>query len=303
MRIRLAIPDRFASKDVLDAVLEATTRANHAMIEAGESPTATEAISGGAKWRPESFTDGEHFDLGSVVAKRGWGDCDDLAPMLAGELRATGQDPGALSIVKRSGPNRWHAIVQTSDGQILDPSRWAGMGRKSAASSQGIVGAITSPMCLAGEAGMAVQRHGRGYAARCDLPWPDSDAHVASVYRGRTAEDALHRAVMGAVLCGDASGCLHGELAEQIVGELVGDLEEVGDLFGSLSSLVSKAVPIAANVVAPGSGSLLSSLAQGGGGEGSPAPGAPGMVHHRLPGGSGTLAYSPYGPGPVIVRF
>lgn len=65
------------------------------------------------------------------VLMRGWGDCDDLACWLAAELRYTGRDPGAKVYVRksRSGvPGRFHAVVKTSNGTILDPSLKLGMG-------------------------------------------------------------------------------------------------------------------------------------------------------------------------------
>ena len=80
MRIRLAIPDRLVTPQVLEAALEATTLANQNAIAAGEAPSLTDAIRGGLRWRPEPFMDGEHFDLAATAHRRGWGDCDDLAP-------------------------------------------------------------------------------------------------------------------------------------------------------------------------------------------------------------------------------
>lgn len=289
MRVRVAIPDEHVTPDVLHSLLEATTLANQRMIAEGQVPLATDAIRAGVRWRPEGFTDGEHFDLGALVAKRGWGDCDDLAPWLAGELRATGDDPGARAVVRRSGPNRWHAVVATSDGQVLDPSRWAGM--RSKKDSQ-ISGAIARPMCMSGIAGIAVQKHRRGYAARTDLPWTDSDAHVAVVGYGRTPEDALRESVYGATLCGEAFDSHHAEMAHMLCGDLCGDDEEVGFL------------PLLASAAAPMASSVLSKLMPGKGGaapKGDPAGG--GMHSMPIPGGAGTVAWHAGGSGPVIVRF
>lgn len=195
MRIRLAIPDKHVTAPVLDAVLEATTRAAAAQMAAGEAPTFSDLLRQGVKWKPESFADGEHFDLPGIVGERGWGDCDDLGPCLAGELRATGQDPGARSRVIRTGPERWHAIVELSDGRILDPSRMAGM-----RSPQGVRGGVVRPMASVGESAVAIAKHNGQWWARTDVPW--GNRHLTSLSRDFDAARALDRSVVGALACG-----------------------------------------------------------------------------------------------------
>ena len=117
MRIRIAVPDEHADPAVIDAALEAVTRLDESMIRNGQSPTSDELVAKGAKWRPEPMGD-EHFDHGGTIAARGWGDCDDWAPLHAATLRTTGKDPGALARVVPSGPSTYHAVVQRSTGQI-----------------------------------------------------------------------------------------------------------------------------------------------------------------------------------------
>lgn len=124
MRIRLTIPGA-PDAESLGVALEAATRIAQHDFRAG-LPSIQDAIDAGVEWRPEPPGD-ESFDPPSTVLDRGWGDCDDLAPWLAGEMRETGYDPGAQAIAMRSGPRTWHAIVKGSDGQIYDPSKWAGM--------------------------------------------------------------------------------------------------------------------------------------------------------------------------------
>jgi hypothetical protein len=117
MRIRIAVPDEHVSPEIVDPVLEAVTRINQHMLASGQTPTSDELIRGGARWRPENLGD-EHFDHGATIAQRGWGDCDDWAPLHAATLRATGQDPGAVARIVPSGPSTFHAMVQRSNGQF-----------------------------------------------------------------------------------------------------------------------------------------------------------------------------------------
>ena len=333
MRIRFAIPDRHLDESVLNAALETSTRANQRLLAAGEAPSIREAISGGLRWRPERFSDGEHFDLSSLAAQRGWGDCDDLAPWLAAELRLRG-DPGARAVVRRSGPSRWHALVQTGQGELVDPSRWAGM--KSRRDLRGT--SIQSPMARPGEGAAAVLPLARGWAARTDLPV--EGAHVCGMSWGMTPEEALLLSARGAALAGEENGMDPGEVAGvgDLLGALCGDVQEE-ETVGFLDSLLSAAGGVAKSVLPiasaaapfipgigpiaaaalPVAGSLLSSLTKGGGGGGgAPGGGAPGelpafalppsrpggdpMRGIALPGG-GHVAYNPSCPGPVIVRF
>lgn len=204
MRIKLAIPDHLVTAEALEAALEATTLANEQAIVRGEVEPCTEAISRGIKWKPEPFTDGEHFDLGEVVSRRGWGDCDDLAPWLCGQLRASGEDPDARPRVYKSGPGRWHVVCETGDGEILDPSRWAGMGKRGEVSGlAGVSGAIARPLAHPGQSALAVMPHGGKYWARCDVPYPDSFAHLASHASARDPESAIVKAVNGAHACAE----------------------------------------------------------------------------------------------------
>ena len=126
MRIRISVPDELITDDVVAPVLEAVTRLNEKLIETGQSPTSHDLVDAGVKWRPEPPGD-EHFDHGATLASRGWGDCDDWAPLHAATLRTTGEDPEATAHIVPSGPHTFHAIVQRSDGRIDDPSVAAGM--------------------------------------------------------------------------------------------------------------------------------------------------------------------------------
>lgn len=327
MRIRLAIPDRHVTPQSLEAALEATTLANQSAIESGELPDITDAIKQGVKWKPEPYTDGEHFDLGQQVAARGWGDCDDLAPWLAGQMRASGEDEGARPRVYQTGRNRWHVVVETSDGTILDPSEWAGMRKSKSRNVSGVSGTISRPMAKPGTGAICVIKHKGHWYARVDLPWSATHTHIASHSRGRDADEALHRAVSGALLCGQSSEAVDPLMLNrlQIAGEtMLTPAAEVGSIFSGLGKLVKSALPMAASLI-PGGGivtSALGALTSGGGGKkggGAPPPAAlpPDATQHPSgavsvplekgapPNGQPmSVMYQPYGaPGPVIVRF
>jgi len=212
MRIRLAVPDELDDQDrkaALDAALESVVRSNTPMIRSGKVPPAAAAIrSGKVEWRPEPPGD-EHFDLPSTMLRRGWGDCDDLAPWHAASLRASGADPGARAIVRKSGPQRWHAIVQRSDGSIEDPSRHAGMGTNghqvSGPGGALVVGAyapIQAPMAEDGRLCLCISP-GKGpndtaiWFARCDVPDRLEPWDWSSMAMSHTPAKALLHAVTG----------------------------------------------------------------------------------------------------------
>lgn len=267
MRIRLAIPDRLVTPEALEAALEATALANEQAVVRGEVPHAEEAISAGVKWKPEPFLDGEHFDLAHQVVARGWGDCDDLAPYLAGSMRATGEDPGARPRVYKSGPDRWHVVTETSDGQILDPSKWAGMGRKKSGSSiVGVAGVTAQPFARCGEGALCCVPHEGKYWSRVDLPFPDAIGHIASHARARSPEESLYRAIAGAIACGEQ---IDSDLVDRarVLGAMLlaepddldtlnGDIE-IGSFFGKLLKPLGKIAKTAVSFV-PGVGPIAS---------------------------------------------
>lgn len=129
MRIQVTVPGE-PTEHTLGVALEAATRLAEHDIGLGDIPPIEDAIRSGVRWREEPPGE-ESFDIPSTVLDRGWGDCDDLAPWLAAEMRTSGYDNGASAIAVRTGPDTWHAIVRGSDGAVYDPSRWAGMPRHS----------------------------------------------------------------------------------------------------------------------------------------------------------------------------
>lgn len=264
MRIRLAIPDRLVTPEALEAALEATSLANEQAILRGEVPLITEAIRKGVQWKPEPFLDGEHFDLAHHVAARKWGDCDDLAPWLTGELRATGEDPGARSRVYKSGPDRWHVVTETSDGEILDPSKWAGMGkRKSQKCSSGICGVVAQPFARIGEGALCCVPHQGKYWSRVDLPFPDAAGHIASHARANTPEESLNRAIAGAIACGEEIDSDLCDRARMIGAMLLGEYDEAyrGSEVGAgfLGKLLKKGLSFGSGFI-PGIGPIARGL-------------------------------------------
>lgn len=318
MRLRLGVPPQLGADEkqaVLDAALESVTRANEGLIRRG-LPTFSEAGPGKRfRWRPEPPGD-EHFDLGSTVLRRGWGDCDDLAPWHAASLRATGEDRDARAVVVPSSsgvPGRWHAVVERSNGSIDDPSLAAGMGSR----VSGDEGSLPPfwhamrPDRLA-LATYPLSYPGQGHAARIDVP----SMSVPMVYSGLNVGTTPAAALVGAIgpladVCGDdADEYHHAQLAgihdllcgadprevAACLAHMYGD-ESVG-LFGALAPLaapfVSKAVDIAAPLAQKALGVATGALGLRGG---QAAPGgAPGGAGYGAPGGAG-------GYGPIIVRF
>lgn len=253
MRIQIAVPEAHVTKPVLDGALEAVTRLNEQLIKNGDSPTSDQLIAAGAKWEPEPPGD-EHFDHGALIAKRKKGDCDDWAPLHAATLRVSGEDPQARAIVKRSGPKRWHAVVQRSDGSIDDPSSEAGMPGPGMAT--GVRGSYVPPMKerLHGVGGTyiatphlamrpVVDRHGEveSWQARADLPWhwqpnrgSPADLAMVTLHRSPVSDQAVVGAVLGALKLGAASGYAHpdhlkrmGAIADACDGASWEDLAEV----------------------------------------------------------------------------
>lgn len=336
MRIRIAVPDEHLTPGVLDAALEAVTRADEALLDAGQVPTAREGIARGVRWKPEPPGD-EHFDLASKVRERGWGDCDDLAPWHAASLRASGEDPDARAVVKRSGPSRWHALVVRGDGRIDDPSKWAGMGKgvhggslidlltRQAPAHVPVVRS-TQPDPASGWSPdriiLRCQPWRGKWAARTDVPWATQPGYgLASYGYGLTPEASLLPSLKGAALVGEAS-CVVGAEAVARCGAIhdalcCGDLDDLEDIIGWLDDqgfegaaddivgflpLLSAALPLAS--------SLLPGLLPGGGGGAAQAPAAAAapaasMMSAPVPGGHGggmpggfamPGASTPYGP-------
>lgn len=221
MRINVAVPEAHVEAPVLDAALESVTRLNESLMERGQVPSFSKALLHGVKWKPEP-PGAEHFDHAGTVIARKWGDCDDLAPYLAADLRHSGADPGATAIVKRSGPKSWHAVVRRSDGAIEDPSLRAGM---RAGIPHGVRGAVL-PLMFEQPQGVhgayivrpqiAVRPVRGGFQARADMPWhwrehlsdkpTPTDYALTALHTAPLAHTALTGAIDGACELAECSG-------------------------------------------------------------------------------------------------
>lgn len=327
MRIRLAIPDNVIDGPTIDAALEAVTRGNEALAARGMLPDMGTALANGLKWKPEPWL-GERFDLAPDAAARGWGDCDDLAPWLAAQLRAAGEQ--ARAFARRSGKNKWHVQVERGDGQILDPSSWAGMPTSAKGKD---LAAPQAALAVSGQSAICAVPHQGRWHVRADMPLTER-IHVAGWARDPDVRRALDRAV--ASYAAIAEGC-HG-IGDATVGFGLGDIVSavapmagtaLGGPLGGL--LASQLAPMAGGIVDSAMGSL-GGLMGGLGGGGRPAPpaiapqsgdaggrpppisvpGPPpngwpsGAVTHQIPGpgggGEARVTHSPGG-GPIIVRF
>jgi len=323
MRINVGIPEEHVQAPVLNAALEATTRLNEAMLKAGQVPTFDEGLRH-VKWKPEP-PGAEHFDHAATVLKRGWGDCDDLAPWEAASLRHTGEDPDAVAVVKRSGPKSWHAIVKRGDGSLhTDPSRRAGMGqpheyrgatvplmqRPTVSGINGVGAYIVRPQ-------LALRAVPGGYQARTDLPWhykedpnaPPSatDLAMVSLHALPVARTALTGSIDGAIRLAQAAGFAHPEhvkrlecLADAVDGLTFNELADiygeeharhaqaiVGSFFGKLKNIAKKAGSFAMKTVAP----MAASFVPGGSAALQAAKGLTSMIPRGGGGGGGAPVF------------
>lgn len=302
MRIRLGVPSDAngdEKKAILDAALESVTRANEASLARG-LPSFEEALQAGrVRWRPEPPGD-EHFDLGKTVLRRGWGDCDDLAPWHAASLRTSGEDPEATAFVRPSGPNRWHAVVRRSDGSVEDPSRAAGMGSVGGDEYTGPFW----PAMFADRLAMASSplAPGYGWAGRIDIPSTTAPGVYSALARGPYPPGAIVGACRGVLdVCGEdvywddylkVAG-----MHDLLCGVSPDDLEEVLNDHGAVGFLPMLA-PMAASIAAPLASKALGMFGMGGGGGGGSAPAAPPPAYGPP---SGSTMHIPG--GPIIVRF
>ena len=223
MEVRVAIPEQHVSAAVLDPLLEGTAVLSQKMIEEGSAPTFEDAMKRGVTWKAEP-PGHESFDHAATVIARGNGDCDDLAAYRAGSLRASGEDPDARPFVYKTGPHRWHAVVERGDGRVEDPSQTAGMNVRKGSVTQGIPAAVVGCMCnMNGVNGgeerpyVAVHPSRDGWVGRVDIPWKNGKGYaIATTERKPSASQALAGALMGGAILGACSGLADDEHLDKL---------------------------------------------------------------------------------------
>lgn len=119
------------------AILRGVVGVDVELIRAGLVPPL---YSADVRWQREPRNGHEEFADALTVVRRGWGDCDDLAPWLvadhivamqraiaAGTLRPGRYKIPSLRLFRRGRTNLVHVLVRLPDGQLEDPSRLLGM--------------------------------------------------------------------------------------------------------------------------------------------------------------------------------
>lgn len=121
----------------------------------------------------------ERWQLPSETRARGAGDCEDLASWRCAERRLRGES--CRVIVRRTGANVLHALVEGPDGKIEDPSKRLGMGRRE-------IGAMNT-----GKLTWKLRKTSDGWEGEATVPLPAGAAAVSARARGRTRGDAAAR--------------------------------------------------------------------------------------------------------------
>ena len=112
----------------IKALLDAQVKINQLYLRTHSVPPLYQA---GVRYQEEPDNGLEEFACVEPVYRRGWGDCDDLAPWRCAELRNAGE-PAKIRIQwkrQRNGRKLFHIVVRRGDGTIEDPSLILGMGQ------------------------------------------------------------------------------------------------------------------------------------------------------------------------------
>lgn len=110
----------------IKAILEAQVRINQLYLRTHNVPPLYKS---GVRYKEEPDNGLEEFACIEPVLRRGWGDCDDLAPWRVAELREAGEKAKIRIKWQRqkNGRKLFHILVRREDGRIEDPSRILGM--------------------------------------------------------------------------------------------------------------------------------------------------------------------------------
>jgi hypothetical protein len=132
------LPETLEPESLAEAarcILRAVVIQNRALLKRGTVPPLFKS---GVRYREEpdawARRGVEEFANALTVFKRGWGDCDDLAPYLVAEWQNAGDAKADTKIYWReqllpSGEKFVHFHVEARDGtgRVWDPSRYLGM--------------------------------------------------------------------------------------------------------------------------------------------------------------------------------
>lgn len=119
--MRIVLDEIPPSPEVLEAFLEGMTALNTAIIRVENLPSVYDV----ARYKREP-RGREEWLHAAQVAKRGTGDCEDLAAYRAAELRVREGEPARVQVI-RTGARTLHAVVERADGSIEDVAKALGM--------------------------------------------------------------------------------------------------------------------------------------------------------------------------------
>lgn len=123
MRVKIVAP--VAGERGLRVCLATLFGLDRLALQSGRFPRIYDA---GVRYQREDPRRREEWRTIPEVLARGEGDCEDLAAWRAAELVASGEDPRARPVLRRTGTG-WHVVVARGDGSVEDPSRILGMGK------------------------------------------------------------------------------------------------------------------------------------------------------------------------------
>jgi len=183
------------SAQAYDAALEGLTRLDETIISSGRVPPLYDS---GVRYKTEPRETWRHAE---DVAAEKWGDCEDLAAYRAAELRVNGSDPDARVMTYKTGPRRYHAVVERGNGEIEDPSAALGMPIPRNRRHLYVMSETDGPEVMVGEdAGgtgevtIDVYKHARGWTGVIRFPLAAGQALIARTSTAPTKDAAAAKA-------------------------------------------------------------------------------------------------------------
>lgn len=127
----LSVVMPFKGAEDIQLALDCLTTYNEHWLR--RNPRAPSLYSSGVVWKrdvclaPNVAGACERFVALPLLLQDGFGDCDDLGPARAAELRVRFNEPKARAFPIRSPGIGWHILVRRQDGTTEDPSKRLGM--------------------------------------------------------------------------------------------------------------------------------------------------------------------------------